>query len=157
MAISTDINYPSEYLPCPLKENFGLKPTSPLISTTMVTGRRKQRRAYASTPTQTPVAWIFTDGQAQYFEAWVRDTLVDGANWFNMPLLTPLGQQDYVCRFTDDFYDGPTPEGGMYWRYTATLELWERPILPPGWAEFPDYIVNSDILDLALNSEWPEA
>lgn len=96
-------------------------------------------------------------GQAQLFEAWVRDITMDGANWFNMPLLTPLGQQDYVCRFTDDFYEGPTPEGGKYWRYTATLELWERPILPPGWAEFPDFIVNSDILDLAVNREWPEA
>lgn len=87
----------------------------------------------------------------------IRDITMDGANWFNMPLLTPLGQQDYVCRFTDDFYEGPTPEGGKYWRYTATLELWERPILPPGWAEFPDFIVNSDILDLAVNREWPEA
>lgn len=112
MAISTDINYPAEYLPCPLKENFGLKPTSPLKSSTMVTGRRRQRRAYTSVPSQTPVAWIFTDGQAQLFEAWVRDITMDGANWFNMPLLTPLGQQDYVCRFTDDFYEGPTPEGG---------------------------------------------
>ncbi|HBN2794824.1 TPA: hypothetical protein L2B26_005806, partial [Klebsiella oxytoca] len=130
MAISTDINYPAEYLPCPLKENFGLKPTSPLKSSTMVTGRRRQRRAYTSVPSQTSVAWIFTDGQAQLFEAWVRDITMDGANWFNMPLLTPLGQQDYVCRFTDDFYEGPTPEGGKYWRYTATLELWERPILP---------------------------
>ena len=129
MAISTDINYPAEYLPCPLKENFGLKPTSPLKSSTMVTGRRRQRRAYTSVPSQTSVAWIFTDGQAQLFEAWVRDITMDGANWFNMPLLTPLGQQDYVCRFTDDFYEGPTPEGGKYWRYTATLELWERPIL----------------------------
>ena len=149
MAISTDINYPAEYLPCPLKENFGLKPTSPLKSSTM--------RAYTSVPSQTSVAWIFTDGQAQLFEAWVRDITMDGANWFNMPLLTPLGQQDYVCRFTDDFYEGPTPEGGKYWRYTATLELWERPILPPGWAEFPDFIVNSNILDLAVNREWPEA
>jgi hypothetical protein len=25
MAISTNLNYPAEYLPCPLKENFGLK------------------------------------------------------------------------------------------------------------------------------------
>ena len=94
MAISTDINYPAEYLPCPLKENFGLKPTSPLKSSTMVTGRRRQRRAYTSVPSQTPVAWIFTDGQAQLFEAWVRDITMDGASWFNMPLLTPLGQQD---------------------------------------------------------------
>lgn len=156
MAISTNLNYPKDYLPCPLKENFGLKATSPLKSTAMVTGRRRQRRAYTSVPTQTPVSWIFTDGQAQLFEAWYRDIITDGADWFNMPLLTPLGAQDYVCRFVD-IYEGPTPEGGKYWRYSAKLELWERPILPPGWAEFPDFIVNSDILDLAVNREWPEA
>ncbi|VTM88697.1 Uncharacterised protein [Raoultella ornithinolytica] len=90
MAISTNINYPADYLPCPLKGNFGLKPTSPLKSTQMVTGRRRQRRAYTSVPTQTPVSWIFTDGQAQLFEAWFRDTITDGADWFNMPLLTRL-------------------------------------------------------------------
>jgi hypothetical protein len=33
MAISTNLNYPKDYLPCPLKENFGLKATSPLKST----------------------------------------------------------------------------------------------------------------------------
>lgn len=94
MAISTNLNYPKDYLPCPLKENFGLKATSPLKSTAMVTGRRRQRRAYTSVPTQTPVSWIFTDGQAQLFEAWYRDIITDGADWFNMPLLTPLGAQD---------------------------------------------------------------
>jgi hypothetical protein len=64
-------------------------------------------------------------------------------------LLTPLGAQDYVCRFVDIY--GDRHQRGKYWRYSATLELWERPILPPGWAEFPDFIVNSDILDLAVN------
>ena len=155
MAISTNINYPKDYLPCALKENFGLQPISPIKRTTMTTGRSRQRRAYTSVPTETPVAWIFTDGQAQLFEAWFRDDIKDGALWFNMPLMTPLGSDDYVCRFVD-IYEGPAPEGGMYWRYTARLELWQRPILPPGWSEFPDFIVNSSIFDLAMNREWPE-
>ncbi|HBR1869646.1 hypothetical protein KUF61_13070 [Klebsiella aerogenes] len=155
MAISTNISYPAEYLPCPKKEGFGLQAVSPLKSTPMTTGRRRQRRAYTSVPTQTKVIWIFNDSQAQLFEAWFRDKITDGADWFNMPLLTPLGEEDYVCRFVD-IYEGPTPEGGMYWRYSAELELWERPILPPGWADFPDYIINSNIIDLAVNREWPE-
>ena len=95
-------------------------------------------------------------GKRQLFEAWFRDTITDGADWFNMPLLTPLGAQDYVlsvCRYLRRSYT----RRGKYWRFSATLELWERPILPPGWAEFPDFIVNSDILDLAVNREWPEA
>ena len=45
----------------------------------------------------------------------------------------------------------------LYWQFSATLELWTRPVLGGGWAEFPDYIINSSIIDIALNREWPEA
>jgi len=157
MAISTNINYPKDYLPCPLKDGFGLKPVTPLKSTQMTTGRRRQRRAYTSVPTETAIAWIFNDSQAQAFEAWVRDSLNDGQAWFNMPLLTPAGERDYVCRFTEDFYEGPTPEGGMYWRYTARLELWERPMIPAPWGNYPEWVTGSSLLDIALNKEWPKA
>lgn len=155
MAITTDIDYPAEYLPGPLKEGFGLKPVSPLRRTQFQSGRERQRRVYTSTPTATDVYWIFTDGQAQLFEAWFRDVINDGQAWFNMPLLTPIGSQDYVCRFTD-IYEGPTPEGGMYWRYSANLEMWERPMVPVGWGHFPDFLANQSIIDLAVNREWPK-
>ncbi|MCE1523703.1 hypothetical protein LWU38_10325 [Enterobacter hormaechei] len=156
MAKTTSINYPKDYLPIPLQEGFGMKPVSPLLRTEMTSGRARQRRLYTSTPTQASVIWLFSDLQAELFEAWYRDTIIDGACWFNMPLRTPLGNIDMnVCRFVD-IYEGPTIEGGNYWRYTATLELWERPVLAPGWADFPDYIINSSIIDIALNREWPE-
>lgn len=154
MAITTTLYYPSAYLPGPLKEGFGLTPVSPLKRTQMVTGRARQRRAYTSTPTETDLAWIFSDAQAQAFEAWFRDDLSDGAAWFNIPLLTPVGLKNYVCRFTD-IYKGPTPEGGFYWRYTAPVELWERPLPPSGWGHYPEWIVGSSLLDIALNKEWP--
>lgn len=156
MAISTKINYPGDYLPCPLKEGFGLKPTSTLKRTTMVTGRARQRRAYRSVPTETAVSWIFSDAEAQLFEAWFRDVLNDGQAWFNMPLLTPVGSRNYVCRFTD-IYEGPTPEGGMFWRYTARIELWERPMVPPPWGNYPEWIAGSSLLDIAINKEWPKS
>lgn len=157
MAKTTSINYPADYLPIPLQDGYGLKPVSPILRTDLVSGRARQRRLYTSTPTQAAVSWSFSDPEGQLFEAWHRDTIHDGADWFNMPLRSPLGTTDlYVCRFVD-IYEGPTIEGGNYWRYTAVLELWERPILPPDWGNFPDYIINSNIIDLALNREWPEA
>ncbi|WP_058911870.1 hypothetical protein [Entomohabitans teleogrylli] len=156
MDITTNIDYPSDYLPCPLKDSFGLKPVSPLKTTQMSTGRRRQRRAYTFVPTETSIAWIFTDAQAQVFDAWFRDVLNDGVAWFNMPLLTPLGEKGYVCRFMD-IPEGPTPEGGMYWRYSAKIELFERPILPPGWGYYPELIAGSSIIDIALNREWPKS
>jgi hypothetical protein len=65
-----------------------------------------------------------------------------------MKLQTPLGVEFYKCRFTD-IYEGQhwSP---IYWKFTATLELWKRPVLPDGWVDFPDFIVNSDILILQL-------
>lgn len=156
MGITTSINYPKDYLPLPVQDGYGLTPVDPLLRTEMTSGRARQRRRYLSTPTQASVAWILDDAQSQLFETWYQATISDGAAWFNMPLRTPEGIQEYVCRFIE-IYDGPTITGGRYWRFSATLELWKRPVLDPGWSEFPDYIINSNIIDLALNREWPSA
>lgn len=151
-----DIYYPHDYLPVPMQSGFGMKPVSPLLRTQMTSGRARQRRQYTSTPTQAGVTWAFKkDAQAQLFEAWFRETINDGAAWFYMRLRTPRGVEVYKCRFVE-IYEGPTLLSGKFWQYSATLELWERPLLPAGWAEFPDYIFNSNIIDLALNREWPQ-
>ncbi|MCK9842961.1 hypothetical protein M1904_07400 [Klebsiella pneumoniae] len=152
----TDIYYPHDSLPMPLQEGYGFQPVSPLKRTQLITGRARQRRAYTSTPTQASITWFMeTDAQGLAFESWFRDALSDGAAWFNIPLLTPVGLKNYVCRFTD-IYKGPTPEGGLYWRYTAPVELWERPLPPSGWGHYPEWIVGSSLLDIALNKEWPK-
>ena len=77
--------------------------------------------------------------------------------WFNMKLRTPGGESSKVCRFTD-IYQGPSIIGGNYWQYTAELEIYDRAIaLPPPWGQFPDFISGMDIIDIALNREWPAA
>jgi hypothetical protein len=104
----TDIYYPHDYLPVPLYDGYGFKPVSPLSRTEMTTGRARQRRRYLSTPTQNSVKWLFkSDGQAQLFEAWFRETITDGTSWFYMVLKTPMGVEPYKCRFVD-IYEGPT-------------------------------------------------
>ncbi|ENN8392412.1 hypothetical protein AB6V67_11845 [Serratia marcescens] len=156
MGITSNIDYPHQYLPLPLQDGYGLKPISPLLRTPMVSGRARQRRRYISTPTETPVSWLMSDVQGQTFEAWYRDAISDGAAWFNMTLRTPIGIKPYVCRFTD-IYEGPVLVGGKYWQYSATLELWERPLPPPGWGNFPEFLAGQSIIDLAINREWPES
>jgi hypothetical protein len=157
MAISTSINYPDKYLPIPLQDGFGYKPVSPMLRTQLTSGRARQRRLYTSTPTQADVSWLFNEGQSQLFEAWYRETISDGAAWFNMKIRAPTGIYDRVCRFTD-IYEGPTLTGGKYWQYSATLELWERPLVMPGYADAaPGFVVQQDIFDLAMNREWPKA
>ncbi|OPW96031.1 MULTISPECIES: hypothetical protein [Citrobacter freundii complex] len=153
----TEHSYPHDYLPLPLMDNYGFQAASPLLRTEMVSGRARQRRRYTSTPTVATVNWTFTTNpQAMLFEAWYRDVLKDGANWFMMQLQTPLGDlQWFKCRFTD-IYQGPTLVAPRYWRYSATLELWSRAVLDGGYGEYPDFIRNSDIIDRAMNREWPE-
>lgn len=153
--ISTDIDYPSG-LPCWLFADYGLQAGEPMLRSEMASGRARQRRMFTSVPSRASVSAIMTDQQAMLFEAWHRWTLRDGAAWFNAPLKTPIGFQDYICRFTSMF-SGPALVAPGLWRYTASLELFERPTLPQGWELFPEFILDADIFDVAMNSKWPEA
>ncbi|SFY16111.1 hypothetical protein [Azotobacter vinelandii] len=150
------IEYP-EGIPLPLREGYGFQAVSPLLRSDLQSGRARQRRRFTSVPTMASVSWLFSDVQAQLFEAWWEDALISGSQWFECPLKTPEGIQSYVARFTD-IYSGPNLTGRSHWRFTAELELRERPILEPGWGSIlPDYIRFQSIFDQAMNREWPES
>lgn len=153
--ITTDIDFPAG-LPCALKNGYGLDHVSPLARTDMESGRARQRRRFTSVPSTASVSWYFNDPQAAAFEAWFRDSINDGADWFNCNLKSPVGEKPYACRFTD-MYKGPEVIGARHWKITATLEIWERPIMPAPWGQFPDFIIHMSIFDQAMNREWPEA
>ncbi|PNG87547.1 hypothetical protein CBL13_01411 [Pseudomonas putida] len=143
-------------LPLPLREGYGFTPVSPLIRSELRSGRVRQRRRFTSVPTVASVSWIMSDAQAQFFEAWFEEVLGAGVSWFECPLKTPLGLDRYQARFAD-IYSGPELVGVSSWRFTASLELLKRPLLPPGWVtDAPDYILGSDIIDIAVNDKWPE-
>lgn len=153
--ITTDIHYPVG-LPLPLREGYDIKHVSPLLRTDMQSGRARQRRRFTNVPSMVTLAWIFVnDSQAAAFEAWFRDQLNDGTEWFNMPLKTPVGLTNYVCRFTDDVYDGPTLVGVSAWRIRSRLEIWERPLMPADWGLHPEFLIDAGIFDIAMNREWP--
>lgn len=153
--ITTNINYP-EVLPAGLREGHTSRSVSPFVRTAMSTGRARQRRAFTSVPTENQFRFIFTSGQGAAFEAWFRDQLKDGAEWFNMPRKTPYGYQILVARFMD-MYEGPDLFGPDRWLYSATIEFFERPIAPYPWGLFPEYLAEANIIDMAMNQEWPEA
>lgn len=147
------IYYPAG-LPRGLHSGRTYQLVSPLLRSALTNGRARQRRKFTSVPQGAEIKWIFTDVQAQAFEAWWHDQLIDGVNWFECPLETPLGYSFYTCRFTG-VYKGPNRSGPNLWTYSAELELRERAVLNPGWGEFPEFLLESDIIDLALNREWP--
>lgn len=152
-------SYPSQ-LPLPTQSGYALQHQSPFVRTEMQSGRARQRRAFTSVPSSVSVSWFFTsDVDCQLFEGWFRDDAgaKDGENWFDMPLQTPIGTRDYDCRFVD-MYSGPQLVAFNKWQISATLEIRDRPIAPPDYATLaPDYILLSDIFDIAINQEWPEA
>ena len=148
------IYYP-EGLPLGLQSGRSYQLEDPLQRTQLSSGRARQRRRFTSVPQVARISWLFTDVQGRAFEAWWRDQLVDGTNWFECPLDTPLGYMLYTCRFTD-VYSGPSRAGPNLWTYSAELELRERAVPPVGTGEFPDYILHADIFDVAENDYWPD-
>ena len=148
------VAYPAG-LPSPLRDGYGFTPTSPLRRSTKMSGRTQTRRAYKSVPTVASVRWMFDTPQALLFEAWYEEQLNSGEAWFECPLLFPGGMGRYKAKLVD-INEGPTLYGVDHWSFSASLELWERPILRGGWSDFPDIFIGSPIIDVAVNSEWPE-
>lgn len=149
------INYPAG-LPRPVQSGYGLQTVSPMVRTTMQSGRARQRRTFTGVPQSVSVSWIMTSQEAQLFENFFQVSLIDGSEWFFADLQTPLGVMPYECRFTD-IYQGPSLIAFNKWQFSAVLETKKRNTLEGGdWAIImPSYILMSDIFDLAINREWP--
>lgn len=150
-------DYPS-YLPKPLRDNYDIQHVSPFARTTMATGRARQRRTFTSVPSAVTVNWYMDGAKAQLFEAWFKYEITDGAEWFNIDLKTPVGNfAPYECRFME-MYNGPTIDDANNWRFSAQLEIRERPVLTQEWWLYgQEFIQGASIIDVALNSKWPEA
>lgn len=143
-------------LPAPNLEGYGLQHGEPMQRTELSSGRARQRRRFTSVPSVATLSWVMTQQQAQLFEAWYKYTIKDGSEWFEGQIKTPLGYGAYNIRFTG-MYSGPVPFAFAQWRIEAQVELFERQVLPEGYVEFPQYIIDSEILDKAMNIEWPAA
>lgn len=145
-----------EQLPLPEQSGYAIQHVSPLQRTEMVSGRARQRRIYTSVPSNVAVQWFLTEQQAQLFESWFRYAITDGADWFMLPLKTPMFTGDYECRFTG-IYEGPVLIAYDKWTVSATIEIKERQILDSSWTNTPQYILDSSIIDVAVNQLWPAA
>ena len=152
-----DKDYPSA-LPTPARQGYALQHTSPFARTSMVTGRARQRRTFKSVPSSVPLTWTMRNEEAQIFEGWFSYDINDGADWFNINLKTPVGTlAPYECKFIG-MYRGPELFGLDMWQFTAQVEIRERPILDKDFYLYgQEFILGSSIIDIALNSKWPDA
>ena len=141
-------------LPTPQREGYGFDPVSPMTSTKLVSGRSERRRAFVSTPTVATVTWLLTAPEARLFEGWFEYVLLSGSLPFECPLLTPMGMEPYRANFVD-VYSGPVLVGLDLWRFSAQLSLFKRPLIDKEWVvDAPDYVLGSDVFDIAMNREW---
>ena len=142
-------------LPLPLRDDYGFRPVNNITRTEMDSGRARQRVDFEDVPTIATLRFLFTSPQAQLFEYW-QSRIVKAA-WFTMTLVTPLGFGVHEVRFTEK-PDGGELQGRYAWGYSCNVELRFQPLLPPGWAELaPDWILMSDIFDIAMNDKWAKA
>ena len=156
------LTYP-EGLPLPLREGYGFTPVSPVSSMQMASGRSRRRRVFLNVPTMVSVSGLCTAEQAKLFEGWCKWG-INWIDWFLCPIKSPLGLQLTRVRFTD-IYQGPELVGVNHWRYTATLELFELPIIDE--AEFINLLAGMDIgvmnaqlrslLERWYTKSWPGA
>ena len=149
------VSWPTQ-LPMPEQSGYAIQHVNPLQHTTMVSGRARQRRVYTSVPSNVAVQWFLTEQQAQLFEAFFRYAITDGADWFLLPLKTPMFTGNYECRFTG-IYEGPTLTTFNKWTISATIEIKERQTLDSTWVNTPQYVIDSSIIDIAVNQLWPAA
>jgi hypothetical protein len=140
-------------LPKPIRDDYGFEDIDWIVRTKMDSGRARQRVEFDSKPTNVSVTFLFTAPEARLYEAWVSQ--VAKADWWTFPVLSPIAYQDEEVRFAG------TPSAGVLigvdrWRFTAVLEVREKPLVVEGWAELlPEYILYADIFDYAMNREWP--
>lgn len=151
------IAYP-EGLPYPLRDaGYEFNQVSPSVSTELQSGRTIDRVRFKNTPDIATLTWEFDDPEAQLFMGWHEYVLNSGTLPWDCPLKTPLGFETYEGKFLG-MYQGPTLVGISRWRIQAKVSLFKRPLIGKDWVLYaPEFVLQSDIFDRAMNKEWPEA
>lgn len=145
------ITYP-EGLPLALRDGYAFTSVDNITRTEMQSGRARQRVEFKNVPDLLNLKWNLTSAQSAIFGTWARNAV--GAGWFTMRIVTPQGFDDVEMRFTKRI-DGPELVGRYAWVWTGQCEVRNMPELSEDWLLLPDYILNADIFDLAMNREWP--
>lgn len=118
--------YPT-ILPKPMRDDYGIQPGEAVARTPMESGMARQRRRYMDVPATIPVVWKLTNGQMGLFDSWYVRKAREGASFFTIELLSPLGMSAHEARFKKPYKAEPI--SGLYWKVTAELEIRNRPVL----------------------------
>lgn len=153
-----------DVFPTVMRENYQLERGNNLLTTDMQSGLSRTRRVFENVPTSVTASFLATAAQGTAFEMWYSAALNGGAEWFQMPLAEPQSSDNcdvrtalYRVRFTSK-YSGPELTGAALWKYTMQLIALPMPeTVGPDYGLFPEYIIDANIFDVAMNRYWPEA
>lgn len=122
--------WPAELPLMQFGSNF--KPLDPQIRTELSSGRQAVRRKFTATPVLFSSTWVVkSDAHARLFESFYQNDLVDGTEWFMLPVLLPQGRGYRKAQFVG-IYEGPerlnAPGADVgAWRYSSEMQLFLRP------------------------------
>lgn len=153
-----------DVFPAVMRENYQLKRGNNLLTTDMQSGLSRTRRVFENVPTSVTASFITTSAEGMAFEMWYKSALKDGTEWFEMPLAEPHSSSNsavkttyYRARFTEK-YSGPELIGVAAWKYTMQLIALPIPdTVDPDYGNWPEYVIDANIFDVAMNRYWPEA
>lgn len=109
-------------LPGMSMKSYSLKPMNNVIRTEMESGPARTRRRYVSVPTDVTVQWRFSLAELQTFQDFYRNSIYDGAAWFNIKIVDGRGEGTYLARFKEP-YEAVTEAREHLWMVNATLEV----------------------------------
>ncbi len=117
---------------------------SPLTSATY------SRKVTDDRPTYVDVTFRVNADKAMTLDLFVESTLAGGRKPFIIRLPSEAGVSRQVARFTQDGVPQLRSKSGSVFTYSATLVIRK-------WNPLPTIELNNNLIDQAINQEWPSA
>lgn len=132
------------------------------------TDPRRGRAYFQEVGTDTPVFWDvtfkFSKSDRMRFWLWFTEPqyLANGTKEFILPIKTEFGLVEHTCHFLADSLMNVN-EDGEFFTYSARITA-RKLITPPEYSEgadmiigLPDWELYANLLDVTINTAWPQA
>ena len=118
-------------LPALSLPNYGITPGTPYTSTSMDSGRTRQRRRFTRVPPAVDVSWVLSVDQYAVFEAFLEYDIGLGTDWFRVEVLNGIGVSEVYAQFSGSppFKTALENNDPGWFRVTATLNIKRLPIM----------------------------
>jgi len=97
------VKYPSNLIPSPLVKEYNLKESNRILKTEMGDGYTVFRKRFTNIPSVFNVSFLFKQNELDFFQAWYKEEINLGQDFFNMDLAVGKGPTvEHECRFLNN-------------------------------------------------------